>query len=167
MRYRSVNEAEHFEYHDAILMRIYPDNSDLVMEFDGVCVEPSHSQNFSSKAMQTAFLRMRFLNGRLSGGKIYGCIARKPDGTEEKVCKERSFTDSDLQEVLVHLCTKSNFKIYHGCYADRQEGQITFSFDIDLKTFQGIFDVVSNLRVSCTRIVMEWETYCGLAWYER
>ena len=166
MKYRSVNEAEHFNYHDAILMCTYQDNSDLIMEFDGICVEPSSSQNSGSKAMRTEFLRMRFLDGRLTGGKIYGCTARNPDGTEEEVCKERDFTDRDLQEVMEHLCSESNFWVYYGCYTEGQKARTSFSFDIDLKTFQGIFDAVSNLEIFCTGIVMEWDSYCGLAWYE-
>lgn len=167
MKYQSIDEADHFYYHDASLIRAYQDDTALVMEFNGVCVEPSNSQNTYLMAMKTKFLRMRFQNGRLTGGKFYGSIIRKLDGTEEWTEKEYHFTPQDLQEVLEHLFTENNFWISWGGYADTGKNRTTFCFDIDLQTcLKRSGTAFAYLEIDCTGIVMEWDHYSGLAWYE-
>lgn len=167
MKYRSVDEAEHFNYHDACLKRTFREGTDWIMELEGVCVEPSNSQNTYLMAMQTDFLRMRFQNGRLNGGKFYDSVTRKPDGTEEWKQKEYRFTQEDLQEVLEHLHTEHDFWISHGGYVDADKERTTFFLDIDLQTcLKRIGTAFACLEISCTGIVMEWDGYCGLAWYE-
>ena len=167
MKYQSINAAEQFCYHDASIERTYRDGTDLVMELDGVCVEPSNTQNTYLMAMQTSFLRMRFRSGRPIKGKFYDFQEKRPSG-EIVVHKEHPFTQSELQAVLEHLFTGNCFWISDGSYVqETDKSKTAFYFDIDLQTcLKRIGTAIAHIEIECTDILMEWDAYCGLAWYE-
>lgn len=158
MRYKAVDEADHFRYRDSVLQHAEQKKDDLVFDLTGVQVLPSCSQSDFVCTMKTDHMRIRLVSGKLSGGRYDAYEVAYENGKREMV-PEVLFKESDLEEVWDLLRYGKNFWLSAGGYLDDTDST-RFFLDLDFQA--GIRHSVTafgRVEFTCAHVEMEWDGY--------
>ena len=160
MRYKSTNELDCFQFHDAWIKEIKLTNNHMIWTASAINAMTTNTQNSSTKDMCVECAMMTFENisiERLEFGayEMYDFNKTLIKSVEARIAKEEEYADI-LTETTSSYCyiygmdklEKVDDKQYHACFnIDGGAGNyyLTFTF---------------------TKSIVEWENFSGEAWYE-
>jgi hypothetical protein len=159
MKYTAINELSHFEYHDAEIKKIELNHGNINWHVSLLNATTENSQNDFDKDMciehaVIAFEQAHIAQIVFSAYKVYsnsGLI----ESVEAKIASPDEYSD------IIRM-TIDDF-----CYIFKMK-ELSMNQD---KTFMACFHICSgvgdyHLTLSFAKSVIQWDRYCGIAWYE-
>lgn len=151
MKYRTINEWEHFEFTDAYLSDMQKINGCFQMTLDNVGICPENSKNRDIRKMRTNGLLLRIPDGTVESLTEEGYQVYNADGKLLHQYEDREIPPENWNELLKSF-TDGECSLYQ---AEKTEN--TYTFIIDASN-----DRTYVLRVLGTQDIEEWDRFLNL-----
>lgn len=151
MKYRTINEWEHFEFTDAYLSDMQKINGSFQMTLDNVGICPENSKNRDIRKMRTNGLLLRIPDGTVESLTEEGYQVYDADGKLLHQYEDREIPPENWNELLKSF-TDGECSLYQ---AEKTEN--TYTFIIDASN-----DRTYVLRVLGTQDIEEWDRFLNL-----
>ena len=162
MRYTSIDELEHFEFHDAELQSLALEESDMVWVAKNVNVTTANSQNDHPTDMCIKNASLLFESAKIESIVFCEYTIHDANGVLIEHVKPLKASPDEfnaiLRESLDSYCFIRDRYTKDELASDRRKYTTTFTIDGGA----GVYD----LTFSYDRVIVSWDELDGKAWYE-
>jgi len=153
MKYEAVNELTHFDFHDALINRIYFKNDDLIWDVSKINATTENSQNDFEDHMCVEDALMIFENAQIENIFIGGYKRYNSDGVLIDSKENVTLLPEEYEDFL-----KSK---------NRENGSYIFGMESFSELENGKYRVkFDSITFTFSKSIIKWENYSGKAWYE-
>ncbi len=158
MTYVSGNRLEDFEFHDAMLRYESYQGNVLVVSAAYLNIHKGTVQNPGEFDQEIAAARITFTDFSVQTLTLTRAYQMDADGNLYTNDPEIRYEGKAAEEVLI--AELKNGISVNGLTSSRENGRIEVGFDTTGK-------VMFNVACFCVSVKVEWDDYCGKAWYEK
>ncbi len=151
MKYRTINEWEHFEFSEAYISEIQKRNGCFQITLDNVTICPANSQNRDIRKMRTNGLLFQIQDGTVESLTEEGYQVYNADGKLLCQYEDRDIPPESWNELLKSF-TDGECSLYQAEKTDH-----VYTMTIDASN-----DRTYVLRVRGTRDIEEWDKFFNL-----
>jgi len=153
MKYKAVNELPHFDYHDALINRIYFKNKDLIWDVSEINATTENSQNNFEDHMCIEDAFMIFENAQIENIFIGGYKGYNSDGVLIDSKDDVTLQPEEYEDFLKSKNRENDSYIFGmESFSELENGKYRVKFDSITFTF--------------SKSIIKWENYSGKARYE-
>lgn len=159
MKYTSVDELIHFQFHDAKIQKIDYNGMNMIWEASLVNVTTGNTQNQFSNDMCTNFSVIVFENCHIES-IVFGASEAYQNGVLVASCEAVTAIPKEYESILDKTPCGYCYIFGMDSLSDGKDGR-----------YRSVFDITGGagsyyLTLSFTKSIISWDEYSGLAWYE-
>jgi len=158
MKYVSINELLHFDFHDSVIERIDLNDDEMIWLVSAVNALSSNSQNNHDDAMCIESAAITFENVSIES-IVTGAYTVHQYGKLIESHEEKTVTSSKYNDILRETVGGNHIHGLDDFSADNN--QYSACFNIDSYTETGNY----FLTIKFTKVIVQWENFNGKAWY--
>ncbi len=148
MKYKTINELEHFDFSDAYIAEIQKSSSSFSMTLDNVKILPDNSCNRDIRIMRTNQLLLQLPEAAITAFTEEGYKVYDADGRLLRQEKDRLLAVSEYQDACKELTGCTIYSL------EKQDGVYQISIDTEDHTY------LIQVKGSCD--TEEWERFLNL-----
>ena len=160
MKYKSINEINHFEYHDATIKSFSIKDHSMHWVVDDINATKDNTQNDFPEDMRILGCHIDFEDVQIDEIIFSAWSQFDANGHLVKSEPARSADPSEfttiLKETMKSWCSIQDISVL----AETNDGRDRISICLDGQV--GIYD----LNISYRTFIAQWDEYAGKAWYE-
>jgi len=160
LKYITIDELNHFEYHDAEIKKIDFSNGNMIWHLSAVNATKENSQNSFDKDMcikdaEIVFEHFNLVKIVFNAYKVYDSNNVLIESVEAKIANPDEY-NAILNNTLLSYCYISSMEELP--MNEDKEYQICFDIDGGAGGYY--------LTLSYSKSIAQWDEYSGKAWYE-
>lgn len=148
MKYKTTDEMEHFDFHEAVISDLRTCNGLFIMILDNVKILPENSCNRDIRTMRTNQLEFRIRDARIESLTEEGYQVYDADGRLIRREEDRQVNAELFSETFGELCGCNIYAI------EKKDDQYEIFIDTEDHTYL--------LRVKGSGDTQEWERFMSL-----
>ena len=160
MKYKSINELNTFEFHDALIKDISFNHNEIIILVSELNATTDNSQNTDTVDLCIEEAELTFLNAKITKIEFSGWVTYDSHHNLIEKVEPRQVDNADFFEIVQKTkeCGWAYFQSMES--VQKQDDKFTVCFYID----GGAGTYYMTMEYSCASVT--WNSYSGAAWYE-
>lgn len=158
MKFKCVNETEHFSYEDCQVFNLIDGEGSVTMELEALIVRPENSQNSNYTMSYAGTVYARFAEGRVAGAVREGC--RRFDANDVLL---EEIPDQNLDNEQTKTLLRDAEGAYLYCVKVEENGsngrKCVLSIEIPGEDIAGADASIFRIEIECKDVIFEWDRY--------
>ncbi len=166
MKYKAIDEMEHFGFRDAKIIEFERSDAGLKLVLEAVIVKANNSQNSNYTDSYAGELTMRLVGGKIQKGVREGYKYYDANDVLVEEVPDTPLTEDEITALLAGAKDDYLFDVAKVNDAENKTGHFLYLFGIDVPGESDEDEIVSYwLQIEFAQSILEWDRYMNRVQY--